>query len=218
MNIEEVLGYYFKKKSLLHQALTPPVLQQRKHGKAFERLEFLGDRILGLVIAEALYSYYPYDEEGKLAKRLSYLTSREFCHTIAEQIELAQFIPVKAEELKGTSILANCIEAIIAALYIDGGMTASQEFIHKFWEKAIRTLEELPRDPKTLVQEWAQKRGMDIPTYKEIKRSGPDHAPTYILEISLQNGWTATGEGKNKKHAEREAAQELWQIIENHKE
>lgn len=213
--LEDILNYTFKKKTLLAQALTPPVLQQRKQGKAFERLEFLGDRILGLVIAEALYVHYAHDEEGKLAKRLSYLTSREFCHVIAESIDLANFLPIDINELKGTSILANCIEAIIAALYIDGGIEAAQNFIHKYWGNAIYASEELPKDPKTLVQEWAQKRGMNIPAYKEIKRSGPDHAPTYVLEISLQNGLTAIGEGKNKKLAERDAAQKLWSIIDS---
>ncbi len=212
---EDILDHSFKRKTLLAQALTPPVLQQRKQGKAFERLEFLGDRILGLVIAEALYSHYTHDEEGKLAKRLSYLTSREFCHIVAERINLAQFLPISADELKGTSILANCIEAIIAALYIDGRMEAAQSFIHKYWKNEIYALEELPKDPKTLVQEWAQKRGMDIPEYIEIERSGPDHAPTYTLKISLTNGLTAVGEGKNKKLAERNAAQRLWSIIDS---
>ena len=108
MTIEEVLGYQFKKKSLLVQALTPPVLQQRKNGKAFERLEFLGDRILGLVIAEALYVHYCYDEEGKLAKRLSYLASREFCHTIAEKMQLADFIPIKVDELNNSRGIDFC--------------------------------------------------------------------------------------------------------------
>lgn len=217
MMLEDILGYSFKRKILLTQALTPPVLQQRKQGKVFERLEFLGDRVLGLVIAEALYVHYSHDEEGKLAKRLSYLTSREFCHIIAERIDLAQFIPIKIDELKGTSVLANCMESIIAALYIDGGLEASQNFIHKYWHDAICNTEELPKDSKTLVQEWAQKRGMGIPEYKEIGRSGPDHAPCYILEVTLQNGWTATGEGKNKKHAERDAAQKLWNIIASQK-
>ncbi|MCE2716062.1 MAG: ribonuclease III [Pseudomonadota bacterium] len=211
--IEEILGHTFKKQTVLTQALTPPALQQRKKGKAFERLEFLGDRILGLIIAEALYTHYAHDEEGKLAKRLSYLTSREFCNIVAEHINLAEFLPLKKHELQGTSILANCIEALIAALYIDGGMEAAQRFVHKYWESAIYTLEELPKDPKTLVQEWAQKNGLPIPQYKEIKRSGPDHAPIYILEVSLQNGLKGIGEGKNKKLAEKEAAQALWNQI-----
>lgn len=211
--IEEILGHTFKKQTVLMQALTPPALQQRKKGKAFERLEFLGDRILGLIIAEALYTHYSHDEEGKLAKRLSYLTSREFCNIIAERIELSKFLPLKKHELEGTSILANCIESLIAALYIDGGMGAAQQFVHKYWEAAIYTSEELPKDPKTLVQEWAQKNGLAIPQYKEVKRSGPDHAPIYILEVSLENGLKAVGEGKNKKLAEREAAQALWNQI-----
>jgi ribonuclease-3 len=92
-------------------------------------------------------------------------------------------------------------------------MEASQNFIHKYWGDAIYDLEELPKEPKALVQEWAQKRGMDIPEYKEIGRSGPDHAPLYMLEVSLKNGFVATGEGKNKKHAERDAAQKLWHMI-----
>ena len=213
MTIEAILGYSFKRKTLLVQALAPPVLQHRKHGKAFERLEFLGDRVLGIVIAEALYAHYAHDDEGKLAKRLGYLTSREFCHSIAQTINLAQFLPISNEELSGTSILANCIEALIAALYIDGGLQASQDFIHKYWGDEIQALDELPKDPKTLVQEWAQKRGMLIPQYQEIGHTGPDHAPSYVLEISLQNGLAATGTGKNKKLAERDAATKLWQII-----
>lgn len=213
MKIEDVLEYSFKKKSLLVQALAPPVLQQRKNGKAFERLEFLGDRVLGLVIAEALYVQYAFDEEGKLAKRLAYLASREYCQIVAEKIELARFLPIKNCDLQGTSILSNCIESIIAALYIDGGLEAAQGFIHKHWGDAMEGSEELPKDSKTLVQEWAQKNGMDIPNYKEISRSGPDHAPSYQLEISLGNGLTATGEGKSKKLAERDAAAKLWKII-----
>ncbi len=213
MTIEAILGHSFKRKVLLVQALTPPVLQHRKHGKVFERLEFLGDRVLGIVIAEALYTHYAHDDEGKLAKRLGYLTSREFCHVIAKTINLAQFLPISETELSGTSILANCIEALIAALYIDAGLQASQDFIHKYWGEAIRALDELPKDPKTLVQEWAQKRGMEIPHYQEIDRTGPDHAPLYVLEVSTQNGLVASGTGKNKKLAERDAAAKLWQLI-----
>ncbi len=213
MTMESILDYSFKRKTLLVQALAPPVLQHRKHGKAFERLEFLGDRILGLVIAEALYSHYNHDEEGKLAKRLGYLTSREFCHKIAESINLAEFLPINSTELVGTSVLANCIEALIAALYIDGGIEASQNFIHKYWGKSIQALDEMPKDPKTLVQEWVQKLGMLVPEYKEIGRTGPDHAPIYLVEILLQNGLVTTGQGKNKKLAERDAAEKLWQII-----
>ena len=213
MTLEEILGYGFKRKTLLAQAMSPPVLQNRKNGKAFERLEFLGDRVLGIVIAEALYSYYQYDEEGKLAKRLGYLTSREFCNTIAETLNLAKFLPISSDELSGTSILANCIEALIASLYIDGGMEASQNFIHKYWGNAIQEADVIPKDHKTLVQEWVQKRGMDIPEYTQICRTGPDHAPSYTVEVALKNGLTATGEGKNKKLAERDAAEKIWKII-----
>lgn len=211
--IENILGHHFKRKILLNQALTPPVLQHRKNGRAFERLEFLGDRVLGLIIAEALYAHYSHDEEGKLAKRFSYLTSREFCNIIAENINLSTFLPLKEKDLKGTSILANCVEALIAALYIDGGLNSAQNFIYKYWQTAIYDLEELPKDPKTLVQEWAQKNGLEIPQYTEINRVGPDHAPRYVLEVSLENGLTARGEGKNKKLAEKDAAQKLWETI-----
>ena len=213
MTIEDILGYDFKKKTLLVQAMSPPVLQHRKNGRVFERLEFLGDRVLAIVIAEALYSYYTHDEEGKLAKRLGYLTSREFCHKVAETIDLAQFLPISKDDIIGTSILSNCIEALIAALYIDGGIEASQNFIHKYWGSAIQDIDEMPKDHKTLVQEWSQKHGMEIPEYMQVDRTGPDHAPSYIVEVVLKNGLTSTGQGKNKKLAERDAAQKLWQII-----
>ncbi len=213
MTIEDILGYHFKKKTLLVQAMSPPVLQHRKNGRVFERLEFLGDRVLAIVIAEALYSYYTHDEEGKLAKRLGYLTSREFCHNVAETINLVQFLPLSKDEIIGTSILSNCIESLIAALYIDGGIEAPRNFIHKYWGSAIEDIDEMPKDHKTLVQEWSQKHGMEIPEYMQIDRTGPDHAPSYIVEVVLKNGLTATGQGKNKKLAERDAAQKLWQII-----
>jgi ribonuclease-3 len=213
MTIEDILGYHFKKKTLLIQAMSPPVLQHKKYGKAFERLEFLGDRILAIVIAEALYSYYSHDEEGKLAKRLGYLTSREFCHNIAEKINLAQFLPISKDDLAGTSILSNCIEALLAAMYIDDGIEAPRNFIHKYWGNAIEDIAEMPKDHKTLVQEWSQKHGMDIPEYMQVERIGPDHAPSYIVGVALKNGLAAIGQGKNKKLAERDAAQKLWQII-----
>lgn len=213
MNLEEILSYSFKRKTLLNQAMSPPVLQNRKNGKAFERLEFLGDRVLGLVIAEALYAHYPYDEEGKLARRLGYLTSREFCHALAEKVNLAKFLPISEADLNGTSILTNCIEALIASLYIDGGMEAAQNFIHKYWGSAIQEPDIVPKDHKTLVQEWAQKNGMEIPQYVQVGRTGPDHAPSYTVKVILGNGLTAIGEGKNKKLAERDAAEKIWQIM-----
>lgn len=214
MTLEEKIGYTFKRKVLLEQALTPPLLQKHKYGKAFERLEFLGDRILGLVIAEALYSYFPKDNEGELAKRLGYLTSREFCHQIAEALQIEQHINISPKDLKGTSVLANLIEALIAAIYVDcGSLETVQRFIHQFWQHAIEEVEDLAKDPKSTLQEWVQKRGMALPVYQEIARFGPDHSPEYELEVSIDTGIKAIGKGKNKKIAERDAATNLLAII-----
>jgi ribonuclease-3 len=214
MTLEEKIGYTFKRKILLEQALTPPLLQKHKYGKVFERLEFLGDRLLGLVIAEALYAYFPKATEGDLAKRLGHLTSREFCHRIAETLQLQEHINIAPQDLKGTSVLANVIEALIAAIYSDcGSLETVQSFIHRFWQDAIEEVEDLAKDPKSTLQEWVQKRGMQLPLYSEIGRSGPDHSPEYKLEVSIDTGEKAIGLGKNKKIAERDAATNLLQII-----
>lgn len=219
MTLEEKIGYTFKRKILLEQALTPPLLQKHKHAKVFERLEFLGDRLLGLVIAEALYSYFPKANEGDLAKRLGYLTSREFCQQIAEKLELHEHININHQNLQGTSVLANTIEALIAAIYSDcGSLEIVQKFIQRFWQNAIEEAADLARDPKSSLQELVQKRGMPLPLYKEIGRVGPDHSPEYELEVSISTGEKATGIGKNKKIAERDAAINLLAIINNEKQ
>lgn len=215
MNIEQQIGYEFKNKRLLEQALTPPVLQKKKLSKAFERLEFLGDRVLGLVIAEALYCGFPNSNEGELAKRMGYLTSRDFCHKIAIKIDLAKYINTHESNLKGTSVLSNTVESIIAAIYIDSGLESVQKFIYKFWQEAFEKIEEMPKDSKSVLQETMQKKGLGVPLYTEVKRFGPDHAPEYEIKVSIDSGESATGRGKNKKIAEQESAKNLLKIITN---
>lgn len=218
MNIEQVINYEFKNKRLLEQSLSPPILRKKKIAKAFERLEFLGDRILGLVIAEALYSYFPNSSEGDLAKRISYLTSRELCHKIGEKLKIYNYLDIPLKEIQSTSIIANTMEALIAAVYVDSGsFTTAQKFILNIWQEALEQLVEPPKDYKSSLQEWAQKRGLAVPLYTEKNRLGPDHAPEYELEVSVETGESCAGVGKNKKAAEQNAAKKLLTLLQNKK-
>jgi ribonuclease-3 len=178
-----------------------------------ERLEFLGDRVLGLVIAEKLHSLYPDDPEGVLALKLNALVRRETCAAAADKAGLSQHVMLAASEAasggrrKG-AILAGVCEAVIAALYLDGGFDAARAFIERYWEDAFAQLNQDMRDAKTALQEWAQAR-RDTPVYKLVGREGPDHAPRFVVEVSIKGETPATGDGHSKREAEQAAARAL---------
>jgi len=184
-----------------------------------ERLEFLGDRVLGLAIAERLYRRYPGDAEGALALKLNALVRKEACAAAAEAAGLADhLILAHAEANSGgrrkAVILAGACEAVIAALYLDGGMDVAADFIQRYWESAFVTLGEDMRDPKTALQEWAQTHGTRAaPSYRILKREGPDHAPRFFVEVTIGREEPETGQGTSKREAEQSAARAMMQRL-----
>ena len=215
--LETRLGHAFKDKDLLTRALT--------HASASsivsnERLEFLGDRVLGLVIAEKLHGLYPEDPEGILALKLNALVRSEACARAAEKAGLGDFLILANSEVasggrKKSAILAGACEAVIAALYLDGGFAAARDFIERNWEEQFAGLNSDMRDAKTALQEWSQaKKGGAAPTYKLIKREGPDHAPRFAVEVSVAGQEPVTGEGSSKREAEQAAARAMLAKLE----
>lgn len=213
--LEDKIAYEFKDKSLLTRAMTHSSYGDGKRKYAhFERLEFLGDRILNLMTADALFQAKDLDE-GQMARKLNALVRKEACADIARDINLGEALFLSASEDKQggrqkTSILGDACEALIAALYIDGGMKAAQQFFDMFWMGRVRNaLSQSLKDPKTALQELSVMRGMGTPRYKLLKREGPDHNPHFHVEVSLETGKKTQGQGDSKKEAERDAAKLL---------
>ena len=199
--------------ALLDQAVTHPSATSPARPDN-QRLEFLGDRVLGLIVAEALLATYPGEAEGTLAPRFNALVRREALAEIAVEIGLGEFLRLGRSEATGggrrkKAILADAMEAVIAALFLDGGMAAARGFILARWQGRIEAQDEAPMDAKTRLQEWAQGRAMAPPDYAETGRQGPDHAPRFTVEARLESGETAAGQASSKKQAEQIAAAAL---------
>ncbi|MEO0347772.1 MAG: ribonuclease III [Pseudomonadota bacterium] len=181
----------------------------------YERLEFLGDAVLGIVISHALYHHYPDDKEGDLARKRSLIVSRPFLASIAEKhLNLADYIIVSnANNETSTSnpaILADVLEAIIGAIYLDGGFNQAKKFIHELFNEIIINLPDTPIDPRSELQEWAQQRGHSIPEYSVVKREGPVHAPLFTSEVQIKKlDVTAQGTAATKKAAFADAASNM---------
>lgn len=210
----ESLGHKFSDLALLDEALTHPsaVTPARPHN---QRLEFLGDRVLGLCIAEALVARFPDEAEGTLAPRLNELVRKETCAEVAREAGLDACLRLGKSEVKTggkrkTAILGDAMEAVIAAVYLDGGLPAAQALIDRFWGGRIAGQgEAAPRDAKTHLQEWAQSRAQRPPKYETIGREGPDHAPVFRIAVTLSSGERAEGEARSKRAAEQAAAAKL---------
>ncbi len=209
--LESVLDWRFTDKNLLIEALTHSSTRARTSN---ERLEFLGDRVLGLVIAEAMVARHPDETEGQLAPRLNALVSRETCGEIANRIDLGSFLTMaRSEAMSGgrrkAALLANAMEAVIAAVYLDGGLDAARGVILRQWRHLLSAQESAPIDAKTKLQEWAQGRGQRVPHYEMIDRSGPDHAPVFTMRVTLASGPSAEAQAPSKRLAERACAEKL---------
>ncbi len=203
--LQQQLGYFFQDRKLLKAALTHSSV--RPGGKDFERLEFLGDRVLGLVVCEIVYHRYAKEKEGDLAKRLASLVRREACEKVAESLKLANFLTATAADLGPRSaILANAIEALLGAMYLDGGLTPCYNFIQQFWQGLWDDSVSPPKDAKTQLQEWAQSQGKAIPVYQLLSVSGPDHAPTFEVKVLVEDYPEITATGPSKRQAEQKAA------------
>src|SRR5262252_9031059 len=183
--LEGRIGYKFADKDLLERALTHiSALAGGNRAASYQRLEFLGDHVLGLVISDMLYRAFPKADEGELSRRLADLVRKETCTEIARSIDLGAAIRIGSSEHNAgartrPAILADVCEAVIGAVYLDGGYKAAEQLVERLWEVRLRATAQPLRDPKTVLQEWAQARGLPTPAYREVARSGPDHNPEF---------------------------------------
>jgi ribonuclease-3 len=212
-SLTEALGHRFERPELLTEALTHPSARARRGApkRGYERLEFLGDRVLGLIIAELLWRRFPEEAEGALTRRHTSLVRRETLTGIARDVGLGAHIVLSAgEEAAGAranpSVLADVCEAVIAALYLDGGLSAAARFVERWWEPRLTKLGAPPRDPKTALQEWAQARGRALPVYRTVATEGPAHRRTFTVTVSVDGLPPATASGPSKRAAEAAAA------------
>lgn len=215
--LTRLLGHEFHDPALLEEALTHPSAGTPARSDN-QRLEFLGDRVLGLCIAEALLEAFPNAAEGKLAPRFNALVRRETLAEIAGDIGLGTHLRLgRSEAISGgrrkAAILADATEAVIAALYLDGGLVAARAFIAAHWRRRLHELRQAPSDAKTRAQEWAQARGLAPPAYRLVERTGPDHAPQFTVEAVLETGEAARGHAGSKKLAEQVAAAALLALL-----
>jgi ribonuclease-3 len=219
--LAEKLGHQFASPRLLEDALTHPSLagatRQKKKGAPYERLEFLGDRVLGLAIAEWLYETFPNADEGEMAKRHAALVNREALRAVAQEIGLGQFVRLARGEdagaaRKNLATLPDAMEAVIGALYLDGGFDAARAFIHQYWQRDI-AVSETPADPKTTLQEWAQGQGLPLPVYRVLEHTGPAHAPKFVIEASVKGFDPVQADGDSKRAAQKAAATKLLEHV-----
>ncbi|HCD16246.1 MAG: ribonuclease III [Rhizobiales bacterium TMED83] len=204
---ETALAYSFSDDALLHRALRHASLDVEDDN---EHLEFLGDRVLGLVVAQELLARYPQETEGDLARRLAELVSRRICAEIAAEINLHAVIRCDPGQRGGggmpaRNILANGCEAVLGAIYLDGGLSAATKTILGLWGKRLDAQTDAPIDAKTELQEWAMKRKHAMPAYEVVSQSGPAHAPTFHVSVTVCDV-TAEGQGASRRLAEQAAA------------
>ena len=214
--LAEKLGYDFQDEALLKRALTHAGADA---ARSYERLEFLGDRVLALVVSETLYRRYPGEDEGALTRRVHALVRWEACARVGEELGLwDHLILTRADAAGGRSrgpIVGSALEAVIAASYLDGGLEAARGFIARWWEPMFADPGADTRDAKTRLQEWAQSRGKasTAPVYALKSQQGPDHAPSFVVTVKVQGYDAIAGEGGSKRQAEQDAAAKLLAIV-----
>ena len=211
-DLEVRLGYDFSDKYLLQQALTHSSAISGSNSGDYERLEFLGDRVLALFAADTLMKAYPGANQGGLASRLNALVRKETCANVASNLGLGDFIILSpSEKLSGgqskEAILADICEAVLGAIYLDGGIDSARAVFESQWSHLVAALDVAPRDPKSALQEWAQAKGFALPQYRLVSREGPDHMPQFVIEVTAGGEVPCLGEGASKKEAEHAAAE-----------
>ncbi|MBT5562541.1 MAG: ribonuclease III [Rhodospirillaceae bacterium] len=211
--LELILDYTFSSPQLLSLALSHSSLAKSRadRDQTNQRLEFLGDRVLGLVIAGMIYETFPDEEEGAMARRHTALVRKEALARVALDLRLGGFILMApSEEESGgrdnEALLADTCEAIIAALFMDGGLGTAESFIRRHWTPLMSEDLSPPKDAKTTLQEYVQSKGMNLPTYREALREGPPHDPIFTIEVSIDNDQFLSGKGRSKRQAEQGAA------------
>jgi ribonuclease-3 len=218
-NLEELLGHSFSRPELLQQALTHRSAvpgKRRTHGSN-ERLEFVGDRVLGLLIAEWLAERYPQEHEGDLGHRLAHLVSRPVLAEVADSIGLGAALSVAPGEARAgvkrlATVLSDGLEAALGALYLDGGLDAARAFVRRVWQQPIELQQLPPKDAKSRLQELAHARGKGLPEYAVQKRSGPPHAPEFVVTVTVGED-SGTGAAGSKRKAQQAAATELLKAL-----
>ena len=208
------LGYRFADPDLLDRALThsSAISPAKRIERSYQRLEFLGDRVLGLVVADMLYRRYPKANEGELSRTLNSLVRKETCAIIARTLDLGSELHLGDSEARTggaekEAILGDVTEAVIGAIFCDGGMGKAYEFVERMFAEFLADGQANKADAKTTLQEWAQARGLEPPTYIQVARSGPDHAPEFTIAIALGNFEQVSATGPSKRIAEHKAAE-----------
>ncbi|MCC8938956.1 MULTISPECIES: ribonuclease III [Bradyrhizobium] len=211
---EARIGYAFSNPALLTTAFTHVSALKpasRNRADSYQRLEFLGDHVLGLIVSDMLFRAFPKADEGELSKRLADLVRKESCADVAKSLGLVDDIKlgmVKAVEgaRLRKSVLGDICEAVIGAIYLDGGVEAARQFVERNWTERMNKPRRPLRDPKTVLQEWAQGKGLPTPVYREVERTGPHHDPQFRVAVDLPGLASAEGLGGNKRAAEKAAA------------
>ena len=212
--LENILGYKFKDLSLLKRSLTHKSFDNDNNN---EKLEFLGDRVLGLVISKKLLDKFPYENEGIIDKKFANLVNKKTCVNIAKKLNLRKYLILgsshKNIERSADKIISDCLEAVVGAIYLDGGLKSSEKFIFEFWnnyiDKSIITL----IDSKTKLQEYSLKKFKILPKYTFFKKSGPQHNPIFKTEVEIPKSKKIVGSGSSKKKAQQNAAAKLIKIL-----
>lgn len=218
--LEALIFHRFTDASLLRKSLThrSNIAATAKENGHNQRLEFLGDRVLGLIVADTLLAQYPDDDEGILARRFASLVSRPVLSSVAVKIGLGDYLILpEGSEITGLreleSTLEDACEALIGALYLDGGLEAAQRFVSHYWCPLLENIPDAPKDAKTTLQEWAQSKGYPLPVYEMVSRSGLAHAPLFAIRVQAGTTWEAEATGHSKKAAEQLAASILMEKI-----
>lgn len=210
--LEIRIGYEFADKAVLESALTHiSALSGKSRSASYQRLEFLGDHVLGLVVSDMLFRAFPKADEGELSRRLADLVRKETCAEVARNIDLGMAIRLGASEANAggrqrTAILADVCEALIGGVFLDGGYAAAAAVVEQLWGERLRKPARPLRDPKTVLQEWAQGKGLPTPVYREVERTGPHHDPQFRVAVELPGLAPAEGVGGSKRAAEKVAA------------
>ena len=212
--LEEIIKYKFNNKDLLHKALTHKSFDNSVNN---EKLEFLGDRVLGLIISKELLDKYPDEKEGIIDKKFANLVNKKTCTEIAKKIGLKKFLYLGPThnnlERSSAKIVSDSLEAIVGAIYIDGGIKSSEKFILSFWESYIVRSTETPIDSKTKLQEYSLKKYKKLPKYTFFKTTGPQHNPLFKTEVEITGSKKIIGQGSSKKNAQQNAAAKLINIV-----
>lgn len=214
--IENRIGYRFRSKGLLEEAMSHPSLNRPYNN---QRLEFLGDTVLGLMVGGLLFRLFPQEKEGDLAKRHAGLVCGEFLVRFAREKQLVGYLRMSEGEAQtggqeNPTNIEDMVEALFGAVYLDAGLAAVESTFLSYWEAAAGIVKAPPKDPKTALQEWAQGRGLSLPSYTVAATEGPAHAPVFTVEVRVEDGTVFSATAGTKRLAEREAARLLLEHLE----